>query len=92
MDKGKLKVDPRGLLFEAYRIHGITGPDCKTIFLDWVLGLGSDINIYSAIKAALDEYQKGNPKHPMTLVLIEGLEVDKRVKVRRGGRIGRLKN
>ena len=92
MDKGRLEVDPRGLLFEAYRIDGITDPDCKTIFLDWLLGLGRDINVHSAIKAALDEYQESNPKHPMTLVLIEGLEVDKRVKVRRGGRIGRLKN
>ena len=92
MNKGKLKVDPRGLLFEAYRIHGIKVPECKTIFLDWVLGLENDIDIYSAIEAALDEYQKGNPKHPMTLVLIEGLEVDKKAKGRRGGRIGRLKN
>ena len=33
MNKGKLKVDPRGLLFEAYRIHGIKVPECKTIFL-----------------------------------------------------------
>ena len=80
------------MLFEAYRIHGIKVPECKTIFLDWVLGLENDIDIYSAIEAALDEYQKGNPKHPMTLVLIEGLEVDKKAKGRRGGRIGRLKN
>ena len=92
MYKGRLEVDPRGLLFEAYRIDGITAPDCKTIFLDWLLGLGRDINVHSAIKAALDEYQESNPKHPMTLVLIEGLEVDKKAKGRRGGRIGRVKN
>ena len=61
MNKGKLKEDPRGLLFEAYRIDGITSPECKTIFLDWVLGLASDLNIHMVIKAALDEYQVSNP-------------------------------
>ena len=39
MNKGKLAEDPRGLLFEAYRITGITLPECKAIFLDWALGL-----------------------------------------------------
>ena len=33
MNKGNLKEDPRGLLFEAYRMDGITSPECKTIFL-----------------------------------------------------------
>ena len=42
MNKGNLKEDPRGLLFEAYRIDGITSHECKTIFLDWVLGLAND--------------------------------------------------
>jgi hypothetical protein len=43
-----------------------------------------------ALKAALDEYQTSHPKHPMTQVLIDGLEDDKKVKGRRGGRLGRL--
>ena len=90
MNKGELKEDPRGLLFEAYRIDGITGPECKSIFLDWVLGLASDLDIHMALKAALDEYQTSHPKHPMTQVLIDGLEDDKKVKYRRGGRLGRL--
>tara|TARA_B110000003_G_scaffold89566_1_gene91622 strand:- start:750 stop:1037 length:288 start_codon:yes stop_codon:yes gene_type:complete len=90
MNKGNLKEDPRGLLFEAYRIDGITSPECKTIFLDWILGLASDLNVYKAIQAALNEYQASNPGHPMTQVLIDGLEDDKKVKYRRGGRLGRL--
>ena len=90
MNKGELKEDPRGLLFEAYRMDGITSPECKTIFLDWVLGLAGDLNIHMAIKAALNEYQIQNPKHPMTQVLIDGLGDDKNVKRRRGGRLGRL--
>tara|TARA_B000000475_G_C15869309_1_gene395608 strand:+ start:179 stop:466 length:288 start_codon:yes stop_codon:yes gene_type:complete len=92
MNKGKLKEDPRGLLFEAYRIDGITTPECKTIFLDWVLGLASDLNIYMAIKAALDEYQTSNPEHPMTEVLLDGLILDNKIKGRQGGHMARLKN
>ena len=92
MNKGKLKEDPRGLLFEAYRIDGITTPECKTIFLDWVLGLPSDLNIYMAIKAALDEYQTRNPEHPMTEVFLDGLILDNKIKRRRGGHMARLKN
>ena len=36
--KGDLPIDPRGLIAEAYRMD--IGPeDCRTIFLDWALGL-----------------------------------------------------
>ena len=85
MTKGKLSEEPRGLLFEAYRITGITLPECKAIFLDWALGL--DISIYQigAIKSALKEYQKNNPNHPMTKVLLEGLEIQNKPAKRRGG-------
>jgi len=31
--------DPKGLIYEAYRIDGITKPECRTIFLDWALSL-----------------------------------------------------
>jgi hypothetical protein len=31
--------DPKGLMREAYRIDGITGGECRTIFLDWALSL-----------------------------------------------------
>ena len=38
MQKGELAVDPRGLIFEAYRME--IGPeDARTIFFDWALGL-----------------------------------------------------
>ena len=38
MKKGD-ENDPKGLIFEAYRIDGITLPECRTIFLDWALSL-----------------------------------------------------
>ena len=37
--------DPRGLILESYRIEGITEGQCRSIFLDWALGiqLGEDM-------------------------------------------------
>jgi hypothetical protein len=38
MPKGDLAIDPRGLIYEAYRME--IGPaECRSIFLDWALGL-----------------------------------------------------
>ena len=31
--------DPKGLISEAYKIEGITLGECRSIFLDWALGL-----------------------------------------------------
>ena len=44
MNKYSILSDPRGVIFEAYRIEGITGPDCRSIFLDWALGLNTDLD------------------------------------------------
>ena len=35
--KGNLSIDPRGMIFESYRIDGITIEECRMIFLDWHL-------------------------------------------------------
>jgi len=32
-------LDPRGLIREAYRMKGLTKAGCRSIFLDWALGL-----------------------------------------------------
>lgn len=72
--KGDLPdLDPRGLLFEAYRIEGITGPDCRSIFLDWALGLEAGHDMREAVAEAHGHYQPMFPDHPMTAVLAEGL-------------------
>ncbi|MHA6323458.1 hypothetical protein [Roseivivax sp. CAU 1753] len=63
--------DPRGLIREAYRIDGIGIEDCRTIFLDWVLGLPVETDNAVAIRAMLARY--GQSGHPMTRVLEEGL-------------------
>lgn len=63
--------DPKGLIREAYRIDGIDEADCRTIFLDWALGLPLEIDNATAIRAMLAKH--GTAGHPMTTVLQEGL-------------------
>jgi len=83
---GQTPNDPKGLIHEAYRIDGISEPECRTIFLDWALSLdGRDP------KAAISALLAGSadPDHPMTKVLTEGLAAPSKTG-RRGGRTARV--
>ena len=73
MNKYSISSDPRGLIFEAYKIKGITGPDCRSIFFDWALGLGDESDPIKEINLLLKVYGADNHNHPMNLVLEEGL-------------------
>jgi hypothetical protein len=64
--------DPKGLIFEAYRIDGITKPECRTIFLDWALSLEVGRESHGAIRNLLSTYG-ADKAHPMSEVLAEGL-------------------
>ena len=67
MPKGEHPADPRGLILEAYRME--LGPeDCRTIFLDWALGLPEAAG-EPEIAALLAHYGPAHPDHPMTAVL-----------------------
>lgn len=82
-------LDPRQLIAEAYRIEGITEGECRSIFLDWVLGLPVETPAQQAIPVMLHEYGEGHPDHPMTATLRAGL-ADADAPRRRGGRAARL--
>lgn len=71
-DKGDV-YDPKGLIYESYRIDGITKPDCRTIFLDWALSLPAERDTGSTIRHLIETYGTDAPDHPMTEVLREGL-------------------
>ena len=62
--------DPKGLIYEAYRIEGITKAECRTIFLDWALSLPMEADTGASLRRLLEQY--GTP-HPMTEVITEGL-------------------
>ena len=83
--KGNLDIDPRGMIYEAYRIENVTLEECRMIFLDWAMNtpLG-DTN--ANLRELLAEYEAGNANHPMTLVVREGLKSAEATGKRRGGR------
>ncbi|WP_138923399.1 hypothetical protein [Sulfitobacter sp. BSw21498] len=83
MTKGDLN-DPKGLIYESYRIPGITPPECRSIFLDWALSLPMESDTKTALRALLDQVTPENLDHPMTGVMQEGL-IGMATPRRRGG-------
>ncbi|HVH03119.1 MAG TPA: hypothetical protein VM891_09285 [Amaricoccus sp.] len=79
--RGDLATDPRGLMREAYRMR-LTPGECRSIFLDWVLGLPEGDG-RAEIAAVLARYGPAQPDHPMTAVLRQGLDAPPRPR-RRG--------
>ena len=73
MKKGN-ENDPKGLISEAYEIEGITLGECRSIFLDWALGVPIEKETQAVIKEVLSIYEVGAAKHPMTKTLREGLK------------------
>jgi len=65
--------DPKALIREAYAIEGITPGECRSVFLDWALGTGSN-DPRDVIARLLERYGGQAPDHPMTQVLREALE------------------
>ncbi len=65
-------LDRKALIYEAYRINGITADECRSIFLDWALSLPEGQDTQDAIAHYLARYQADNPDHPMTQVLCQG--------------------
>ena len=71
--KGDIHCDEKGLIFEAYKIENIDSSSCKTIFFDWIVSLDPSINQGEAINELLEAYSPRFPSHPMTELLIEGI-------------------
>lgn len=83
---GQSPDDPSAVIYEAYRMDGITEGECRTIFLDWALKQPND-DPRDTILRLLDQYDQ--PDHPMTAVLKAGLVTPEKPG-RRGGRAGRV--
>lgn len=80
--------DPAGVIGEAYRIDGITEAECRSIFLDWVLGLPAEQDVKEAARRLLTRHATASADHPMTRILEAALDTDPPA-VRRGGRAAR---
>lgn len=80
--------DPKGLIYESYRIEGIGEPECRSIFLDWAISVPVGEDSCAMIRQLLLRYGGDNPEHPMTVVLKDALG-PQTGGVRRGGARGR---
>jgi len=88
--KGNLKIDPRGMIYEAYRIEGIVIEECRMIFLDWAMHTPQG-DVKSYLQELLAEYEAKNaPDHPMTQVIKDGFKSSIDAGKRRGGRMARV--
>lgn len=85
MEKTKHPSDPRGLIYESYRIEGITDGECRSVFLDWALGIPAGDDMKQHVVAMLTTHSHGANNHPMTAVLREALTAPIKP-ARRGGR------
>ncbi len=65
------EFDPTGVIAESYRITSIGAPECRSVFLDWVLSLRPPATPATAIPVLLARH--GTVGHPMTETLRAGL-------------------
>ena len=92
MRKGVFASDPRGLIFESYNMSQISEAECRSIFLDWALGLEPKYDPIEEIRAYLNFYENTHSDHPMNKVLQEGLNVKPRGGLRRRKNTKELNN
>ena len=82
--------DPKGLMREAFLIEGIMAAECRSIFLDWALGVPSDRDMQREVGRLLTHYTPYVPAdHPMLETLLAA-QVAPASPRRRGGRNGRF--
>ena len=67
--KGNLECDPRGLIYEAYRME-VGEQECRSIFLDWALGTQLGADMRAMLETLLAEYAGDAPDHAMTAVSV----------------------
>ena len=80
-------IDPRGVIADAYRIEGISAPECRSIFLDWALEPREAGELRKAAQTLAAHYST-HPDHPMTAILQEATVELSAAPKRRGGRSG----
>lgn len=82
--------DPKGLIREAFRIEGIGAPECRSIFLDWALGVPANRETRQEVEKLVAHYGGRYPaQHPMLETLQSALS-EAPTPTRRGGRRGRM--
>ena len=84
-------LDRAKVIREAYRIDGIGKEDCRSIFLEWLLGLPDGKDGREAAREVLEHHADEPADHPMSVVLREAIDGAAKAK-RRGGATGRRRS
>ncbi len=84
MEKTSDPNDPRGLIFESYRMADISAEQCRTIFLDWALGI-PEPQLIDAVKTLHSRYAPTAPNHPMSAILFQAITTGPATRKRQGG-------
>jgi len=78
-------LDPRGVIADAFKIEGISPPECRSIFLDWALEPRKAGELQAAAETLAKQFSS-LPEHPMTALLKEASVGLSGTPKRRGGR------
>lgn len=82
--------DPKGLIRDAFAIDGISAAECRSIFLDWALGVPEGSNTQAELGKLIAHYGPQMPAdHPMMQTMQAGLAPAAGPR-RRGGRRARV--
>lgn len=82
--------DPKRLIHEAFAIENIGAPECRSIFLDWALGVPTTRDTADEVRKLLKYYApQAAADHPMVQTLEAALEHADPPR-RRGGRLARI--
>jgi hypothetical protein len=75
---------------DAFEIEGITAAECRSIFLDWVLGVPAGADVRAEVKVIVAHYASlADADHPMLATLTAAQE-DSGPPRRKGGRQSRI--
>jgi len=86
-----MNADPKELISESYKMDSVSEGECRSIFFGWALAVDENSDPTKLISNLLELYGTYYPNHPMTKVLMEGMNKDNAKKFKRRTNRNRLK-
>jgi hypothetical protein len=69
------KYDRSGVVYDSFIIKEITIEQCRSIFLEWYMGLPEECDLPEIVKCLLNDYKDvADANHPMYELMITATE------------------